>query len=181
VTDPIDVARGLLDAETTGRGALKRRAEVLDRAPEVRVALLALAASRGIEIPSGAESWPGKRLLRHVLGREEEARRRTNPIARDEGFTCAHCGAEVAPHGRTARDHCPRCLWSLHVDVVPGDRAASCGGKMRPVAVERDGSAWTLVVRCERCALEHRNAVLRDGDSPDDWERVVALAARAGG
>ena len=35
----------------------------------------------------------------------------------DSGFTCAHCGREVEALGYTSRNHCPFCLWSLHVDV----------------------------------------------------------------
>ena len=41
----------------------------------------------------------------------------------DNGFICAHCGKEVEPLGYTSRNHCPFCLWSLHVDINPGDRA----------------------------------------------------------
>ncbi|MEK7218066.1 MAG: RNHCP domain-containing protein, partial [Patescibacteria group bacterium] len=38
-------------------------------------------------------------------------------LPRQEPFTCEHCGTGVAPlpHG-TSRNHCPRCLWSKHVD-----------------------------------------------------------------
>ena len=45
-----------------------------------------------------------------------------------EDFVCEHCGAEVKGDGYT--NHCPKCLWSKHVDVHPGDRAAECGGMM---------------------------------------------------
>ena len=48
----------------------------------------------------------------------------------DSGFICAHCGKEVQPLGYTSRNHCPFCLWSLHLDENPGDRASDCGGQM---------------------------------------------------
>jgi hypothetical protein len=44
-------------------------------------------------------------------------------VKNDDFFVCVHCGKEVKPLGYTSRDHCPFCLWSVHVDVNPGDRA----------------------------------------------------------
>jgi len=40
----------------------------------------------------------------------------------DEDFTCENCNEEVKALGYTARDHCPYCLYSKHVDKNPGDR-----------------------------------------------------------
>ena len=68
-------------------------------------------------------------------------------------FRCANCGHDVsldAP-GTSHRNHCPRCLWSRHVDVHPGDRAAGCGGLMEPLAVVVTGSGPEVVHRCARC------------------------------
>ena len=51
----------------------------------------------------------------------------------NNAFTCVHCGAEVKPlHNGPVRNHCPVCLYSLHVDVQPGDRANDCRGPMAP-------------------------------------------------
>lgn len=43
-----------------------------------------------------------------------------------ESFVCKVCGAPVAPEGAGSehRNHCPKCLSSLHVDKKPGDRAS---------------------------------------------------------
>lgn len=159
-------------ARQASRGELKRLAARLDADPALRAAVAALA-----DLPA---DWPPKRLLRVARGHEEAARERTNPVMRDEAFTCAHCGREVPPHGRTARDHCPSCLRSLHVDVVPGDRAATCGGILDPVGVEVRGADTVLRYRCRRCGAERTNRALLDGADPDDWSRIAALSAGEG-
>jgi hypothetical protein len=49
------------------------------------------------------------------------------------------------------RNHCPACLWSKHVDVQPGDRAATCRGLMRPDRVEtRRGKGLIMVMNAGR-------------------------------
>lgn len=166
---------GWIDAART-RGDCKRLGARLDTDPGLKHAVAAAARQRGVELPDDAASWPGKRLLRRARGRETSSQQRTNPIARDEAFTCVGCGRAVPPHGRTARDHCPYCLVGLHVDAVtPGDRASTCGGVLTPIAVEGQRGRWVLVYRCESCGAERRNRVLEDGEPPDDWRRVVEL------
>ena len=54
----------------------------------------------------------------------------------DEDFICDFCGFHVSHLGYTARDHCPNCLFSLHVDNNPGDRMCQCHGKLKPIAIE---------------------------------------------
>jgi len=101
---------------------------------------------------------------------------------RNEGFVCEHCGAEVRPlGGGSCRNHCPRCLWSKHVDEVPGDRASQCGGMMECVAVQQDASrGWMLVHRCKRCGILRRNkAALDDPIQPDRFEELLRVAKRA--
>lgn len=90
-----------------------------------------------------------------------------------EDFACSRCGAAVAGDGYT--NHCPRCLWSLHVDIDPGDRAADCGGPMRPVRVDIKGDRRTLVHVCETCGAERRCRT-----SPgDDRDALLAVARDA--
>ena len=57
---------------------------------------------------------------------------------KDSGFICGHCGKKVEPLGFTSRNHCPFCLWSRHLDELPGDRASECGGLMEPVSAQPD-------------------------------------------
>lgn len=93
-------------------------------------------------------------------------------------FNCRHCGRPVAPqaYGSQHRNHCPHCLWSLHVDESVGDRRSACGGKMEPIAawVRSDGE-WALIHRCSTCGLLRSNRIAAD-DNP--WA-MMSVAARA--
>ena len=61
----------------------------------------------------------------------------------EESFRCVHCKERVSVDvfGTAHRNHCPRCLWSRHLDDFPGDRKSSCKSGMEPaaVAVRSDG------------------------------------------
>lgn len=154
------------------RGELKRWGAWLDGEGEgMRPALEAHARARGLD-PEGLD---GRRLLRLCLDRAEGAQVRKNPIARDEAFRCAHCGAAVPAGGRRPRDHCPACLYSLHVDVVPGDRAADCGGELVPVAILGGATQQDIRYRCARCGAIRVNRVLDDLDPPDALAVVLSL------
>ncbi len=37
----------------------------------------------------------------------------------DNEFECENCGAHVDKLEYTSRDHCPKCLYSKHVDILP--------------------------------------------------------------
>ena len=58
-------------------------------------------------------------------------------LMRDENFICEHCNNNVNRLGYTARDHCPNCLYSKHVDINPGDRANECKGLLKPIGIEK--------------------------------------------
>ena len=160
------------------RGEVKRWGAWLDgEGAALREPLLAAARARGAVVDA-AEDLDGKRLLRVCLDRTDEAQVRRNPIARDEAFACAHCGHDVPPGGRRPRDHCPRCLHSLHVDDVPGDRAAGCGGLLVPERVERVPKGDMILYRCVACGMTRRNRVLDDLEVPDDVVVVRNLLVR---
>ena len=80
----------------------------------------------------------------------------------DNGFICANCGFEVKPLGYTSRNHCPKCLCSLHVDVNPGDRACECHGIMRPV---RDTSSSTVAPNAARFTATRRHTRQRSSQT----------------
>lgn len=80
-------------------------------------------------------------------------------------FICSHCLQTVAPEadGTMHRNHCPHCLWSMHVDLTPGDRRSGCRGDMEPVAVwVRYGGEWAIIHRCTRCGALRSNRIAGD-------------------
>jgi len=87
-----------------------------------------------------------------------------------EDFTCEHCGNMVIGNGYT--NHCPKCLWSKHVDINPGDRAESCGGMMRPFKVEAERGEYMLTYRCEKCGFIRRKQVEKE----DNFDEVIRLS-----
>src|ERR1700733_2445834 len=74
-----------------------------------------------------------------------------------ENFVREHCGHPVTGNGYT--NHCPNCLYSKHVDIAPGDRAAECGGLMRPIGSELKGGDYFVQQECVRCGCRRRNRV----------------------
>lgn len=94
-----------------------------------------------------------------------------------EGFVCRHCKRPVSPesYGTRHRNHCPYCLWSLHLDETPGDRRAVCKASMEPIGiwVKRDGE-WAIIHRCTQCGAIRTNRIAGD-DSP--WA-MMSLAAK---
>ena len=95
----------------------------------------------------------------------------------DSGFICKNCGLEVHPLISSSRNHCPRCLCSLHVDRFPGDRENNCGGLMRPIRAETDPrKGYVIVHRCEKCGEVKRNKACSDARvQPDDLELLIQL------
>ena len=91
---------------------------------------------------------------------------------RIEDFVCENCGFAVQGDGFT--NHCPRCLWSKHVDVNPGDRDSSCQGLMEPVGIELEHGEYRILHRCTRCGALKRNKTAPN----DDFDAVLALAQR---
>lgn len=90
----------------------------------------------------------------------------------DSGFICEYCGREVPPLGYTSRNHCPYCLWSLHVDENPGDRASECRAPLEPVFAEPDPKKGYIIThRCTRCGALRRNKAASD----DDLDLIIAL------
>lgn len=101
------------------------------------------------------------------------SQKRTTFIARDESFTCQHCGKAVNPLGRGYRNHCPFCLYSLHVDKdLPGDRLSACHGLMKPLHLEsgsRKGYlGYDILHECLICGKQMKNML----NEQDAWENI---------
>jgi ribosome biogenesis GTPase / thiamine phosphate phosphatase len=94
---------------------------------------------------------------------------------RNNSFVCRNCKKDVAysASGTKNRNHCPYCLYSLHVDNEIGDRASVCGGLMPAIGkmYKPDGEE-VLVHKCEVCGLVRKNRIAGD----DDWDLVAGLA-----
>ena len=96
---------------------------------------------------------------------------------REDGFSCVRCRAPVpaAAWGTKNRNHCPRCLWSRHVDDEIGDRRSACAQAMEPIAVAaRPDGEWAIVHRCTGCGHLRANRIAGD----DDERALLALALR---
>lgn len=96
---------------------------------------------------------------------------RKNFIKVEEDFTCVNCGLRVKGSGYT--NHCPECLWSLHVDrSTPGDRMSGCGGAMEPIGVEKRNGEWRILHKCNECGKTIFNKVSKN----DNQELIVELS-----
>ena len=82
----------------------------------------------------------------------------------DEPFNCIVCGAEIPPLGYTARDHCKKCLCSVHVDVNPGDRQSNCGGILQPIGAEQGKKGIKIIYKCRKCGIKKKNTAAKDDD-----------------
>ena len=106
-------------------------------------------------------------------------------------FICSHCHKEVSdfPIGTMQRNHCPFCLWSLHLDEeIPGDRKSNCHGLMQPIGLTSKSNPIVhlarhasgvvarhlrideigelmLVHRCEKCGIFSKNRISGDDAS----------------
>ena len=76
----------------------------------------------------------------------------------EEVFKCKHCRRFVCPlhSGGRNRNHCPFCLYSLHVDDrKPGDRMSDCGCRMEPIGrFQRPNEEYVIVHRCLGCDFD---------------------------
>lgn len=96
----------------------------------------------------------------------------SNFVKNDSGFICANCGKEVLPLKYTSRNHCPYCLHSLHVDVMPGDRKNECKGLLKPINVEVSGKkGYVIVHKCTKCGKICKNISASD----DDFDEILKI------
>ncbi|MFH1874639.1 MAG: RNHCP domain-containing protein [Pseudomonadota bacterium] len=97
----------------------------------------------------------------------------------NEGFTCVHCGTKVKPSTcGTPRNHCPFCLYCLHVDINVGDRENPCRGVMEPVGVVTDSKKEYIIIhKCLKCGAQMRTKIIGSQDiQPDDFDLIIKLS-----
>ena len=90
----------------------------------------------------------------------------------DENFICDNCGMEVNKLGYTARDHCPHCLYSKHLDINPGDRENDCHGLMKPIGIEKFKKSYKIIYNCSKCHQIHKNVMADD----DNFDLIIKLS-----
>ena len=97
-----------------------------------------------------------------------------------QNFICINCKKEVTTTGNIGthqRNHCPYCLYSMHVDDTAGDRQSHCHGKMIPIGLtfkhEGEGKIGELMFihLCEKCGKISINRLAGD----DDVEKVLLV------
>ena len=89
-----------------------------------------------------------------------------------EDFVCEKCGGAVQGNGYT--NHCPKCLWSKHVDVSPGDRASLCGGLMEPKGVVVSSGTHRIFHTCTICGFTRAQETSKE----DDMKKIIELSTR---
>lgn len=93
----------------------------------------------------------------------------------EEVFKCKQCRRFIGPlpSGGHHRNHCPFCLYSLHVDYrQSGDRLSECGSRMQPIGYfQRPKGEYVLIHRCLGCAFERFNRIAAD----DDFDLMLSL------
>lgn len=99
-------------------------------------------------------------------------------VKNDDEFICVNCKNKVEKLKYTSRDHCNHCLYSLHVDITPGDRANQCRGVLVPInVIENSKKGKVIIYRCSKCGKEVRNIVAKD-DNLDEIYKVVQNYAK---
>ena len=88
-----------------------------------------------------------------------------------ENFICENCGFEVIGNGYT--NHCPKCLYSKHVDINPGDRSCECNGLMKPIDILQKNGEFIILHKCQKCDFERKNKV----NENDDYKKIIEISS----
>ena len=81
----------------------------------------------------------------------------------DNSFICRVCQKQVPTLNYTSRDHCNKCLCSIHVDINPGDRSNTCLGTLVPIGVEiNNKKGYVINYKCAKCGETHNNKAAED-------------------
>jgi len=89
-----------------------------------------------------------------------------------EDFVCERCGEKVKGNGYT--NHCPKCLWSKHVDIHPGDRAETCCGMMAPFKVDLEKGKYLINHKCVKCGAQKRKMF----EKSDDFDAILEITKK---
>jgi rubrerythrin len=95
-----------------------------------------------------------------------------------EDFVCENCGFKVQGNGFT--NHCPKCFYSKHVDINPGDRMCKCQGLMEPIAILQKRGNFIIQHKCKKCGFIRNNTISEDDDRDALFRIAKKLADEAG-
>lgn len=99
-------------------------------------------------------------------------------VKNDNEFICINCGKKVEKLKYTSRDHCNNCLYSIHVDITPGDRKNECKGILVPINVINTSKKGKVIIyKCKKCGATVRNIVALD-DNEDEIYKIVENYAK---
>lgn len=91
---------------------------------------------------------------------------------KDESFVCENCKNLVKKLEYSARDHCPICLYSKHIDINPGDRLNTCMGLLKPIGIEKYRDTYKIIYKCLKCGEIHKNIMAND----DNMDLIIELS-----
>ena len=94
----------------------------------------------------------------------------------NEPFVCQNCGHKNPKSDKSCRNHCRKCLFSLHVDKnSPGDRLSDCHELMEPISISQNSKkGWMIHHKCLKCGKEIPNKAAPD----DDFEKIIELSKK---
>ena len=92
----------------------------------------------------------------------------------DDEFICENCHEKVYKLNYSARDHCNHCLYSKHVDIMPGDRENTCLGLLKPIGIEKYRDTFKIIYKCEKCHQLHKNIMAND----DNMNLIIELSKK---
>lgn len=90
----------------------------------------------------------------------------------DESFICSNCHKLVNKLNYTARDHCNHCLYSIHIDINPGDRINECHGMLVPIDIVKFKDTYKIIYKCDKCNEFHKNIMASD----DNMDEIIKLS-----
>jgi hypothetical protein len=96
-------------------------------------------------------------------------------VRRKENFECENCTTIVIGNGFT--NHCPKCLYSKHVDINPGDRAllTQCGGLMEPVDAYINKDNYQIKHKCLKCGASSTTRTQDEDDISNFLDKLKSF------
>lgn len=77
------------------------------------------------------------------------------------------------------RNHCPFCLYSIHIDHHPGDRSHTCLELMKPIEIKLNSKKGMQIIhQCLGCGERKANKVAEGDPQSDDINELINIMAR---